>query len=77
MHRRICEGRGVTDPAWIESSMHFNRWLRENGAACEPPVALLDTTHLTPSQAAEAVDQWILERLRGGDSAAPTHSPSV
>ena len=77
MHRRICEGRGVTDPAWIESSMHFNRWLRENGAACEPPVALLDTTHLTPSQAAETVDQWIVERLRNGNSSAPTHSPSV
>ena len=64
MERRIREGRHVTDVAWVESSMRFNRWLRENGPSCEPAVTLLDTTRLSPAQAAEKAERWIRERLR-------------
>lgn len=63
MRRRICEGRKVTEETWIRSSLHFNRWLRENANSTTPPITLLDTTNLTPQQAAAFTDRWIHERL--------------
>lgn len=64
MRRRICEGRGVTDEKWIHSSLDFNRWLRENAGQTNPKITLLDTTSLTPQQAAVLADRWIMERLK-------------
>ncbi|OUP13894.1 AAA family ATPase [Anaeromassilibacillus sp. An200] len=64
MRRRICEGRGVTDEKWIRSSLDFNRWLRENAGQTTPKITLLDTTSLTPQQAAVLADRWITERLK-------------
>ena len=64
MRRWICEGRGVTDEKWIRSSLDFNRWLRENAGQTTPKITLLDTTSLTPQQAAVLADRWITERLK-------------
>lgn len=64
---RMKEGRGVTDEGWIASSLHFNRWLRENADSTEPPITLLDTTHITAQEAAQQIDAWIKSKLCGGN----------
>lgn len=63
MLQRMRQGRGVTDEGWIQSSLHFNRWLRENADHTRPPVQLLDASVLSPQQTAEAVDAWIMHHL--------------
>ena len=60
---RMRNGRHVTDEKWIQSSLQFNRWLRDNAARTNPPLQLLDTTHLSPEEAACQLDCWILERI--------------
>ncbi|MCI8350821.1 MAG: AAA family ATPase [Oscillospiraceae bacterium] len=62
--------RGVTDAGWRESSRQFNRWLVENAASCQPGIALLDTTGLTPEEGAEQAHRWIVERLAGESGAS-------
>lgn len=54
----------MTDEKWIRSSLDFNRWLRENAGQTNPKITLLDTTSLTPQQAAVLADRWIMERLK-------------
>lgn len=61
--RQRLARRGVEDPAWVQSSLDFNRWLRQNGPSTAPPIQLLDTTRLTPEQAAERVHQWVMAGL--------------
>ena len=43
--------------------MQFNNWLKENHDKTEPNIELLDTSDLTPEQAAEYVDRWIKSKL--------------
>ena len=61
--RRMTEGRGITDSAWIQSSVDFNRWLRRNAGSTTPPVSLLDVTDLTPQETAQAIHRWVLEGM--------------
>lgn len=63
MVHRMTVGRNVTDEKWIASSMHFNDWLKEKHDKTRPNIHLLDTTNLTPEQAAEYVDRWIKSKL--------------
>ncbi len=63
LRRRAADGRGVTEQGWIDSSLQFNGWLRENAGKTVPPITLLDTTALTAAQAAEAAHTWIMKRL--------------
>lgn len=63
MLHRATVGRGVTDESWINSSLHFNRWLRENGANHTPSFRIVDTSRLTPEEGAALVDKWIHEKL--------------
>ena len=80
MRRRLTL-RGVTDPAWIESSMRFNRWLRENGETTEPGMTLLDTTELTIEEAARKAEGWVRTRLqqrpRRSAATAAAHTPGL
>lgn len=55
--------RGVTDANWIGSSVEFNVWLKEHAQDTNPPIHLLDSSKLSPKEAAEATDKWICERL--------------
>lgn len=61
----ICErmknGRGVTDENWLKSSLDFNKWLTENAEI--KGISLLDTSELSPKQAAEKADKWILQHM--------------
>ncbi len=61
--RRMKVGRGVTDEGWIKSSVDFNRWLQENHDKTSPEITLLDTTHLIPTEAAEAAHKWITSKI--------------
>lgn len=63
LRERMEQGRGVTDPGWIESSLHFNRWLRENAGTTSPPMELIDTTDMTIGEAAEKADRWIRAKM--------------
>lgn len=63
MMERITIGRGVTDENWIESSMNFNRWLKENASKTTPNIDLLDTSKFNPTEVAQKIDQWIKSKL--------------
>ena len=59
MLRRL-EKRGAGEEH-KKSSLDFNRWLRENGESAG--MTVLDATSLTASETAEAVHEWIMERI--------------
>lgn len=69
LEQRMRAGRQIAAESWLKSSRDFNRWLRENGGQTRPPMALLDTTCLTPEQAARRVDAWIRSHM----SKSPEH----
>lgn len=62
--RRMREGRGITDQGWIDSSVHFNRWLRENADKTAPKITLLDETERTLEESVEFAQQWIMDRIK-------------
>lgn len=62
--RRMREGRGITDQGWIDSSVHFNRWLRENADKTAPKITLLDETERTMEESVEFAQQWIMDRIK-------------
>ncbi|MDR2505854.1 MAG: AAA family ATPase [Oscillospiraceae bacterium] len=62
MERRMREGRGINDKNRIASSLHFNRWLQENGEKTEPSMTLLDNSDLTPEETAQQIEKWIIEK---------------
>jgi len=59
---KMRNGRGISDEKWIDSSIHFNDWLKINGEASG--MTLLDNSALTPQEGAETVDDWI-KTLKG------------
>ena len=59
MEDRIRRGRGITDEKQVTASLHFNRWLRENGDKISPPMELVDNSTLTPEETARRVDGLI------------------
>lgn len=60
---RMKNGRGITDENWIKGSVSFNNWLKENASSTKPAITLLDITGMTPAEAAEKAEQWILSNL--------------
>ena len=64
---RIKEGRDMDDnvheESWIKSAVEDNKWLIGNAEITTPKICLLDTTAMTPEEAANIVDTWILERI--------------
>lgn len=63
LRQRLRKGRGIEDKGWMESSLRFNAWLKENAAHTAPPMQLLDITGLSPEEAAARADAWIRARL--------------
>ena len=53
----------IHDESWIKGSVDFNNWLIDNAETTSPKIYLLDTTKMTPEEAANIVDKWILERI--------------
>ncbi len=64
LKERMCKGRGVQNENWLKSSIAFNQWLRQQAKETVSfPVTLLDTTSLSPAQAAKIVNNWIMEKI--------------
>lgn len=59
LEARLRQGRHVEDEGWIRSSLDFNHWLASHADAFTPPMRLLDTSFLTPPEAAQQADRWI------------------
>ena len=56
--------REVYDEKWILSSLHFNRWLKDNAHLTQPKIDVLDISDLTLSQCVQYVDQWIMCKIK-------------
>ncbi len=58
-------------PAWrtsasgefLQGMVAFNAWLKENASRTDPPMTLLDTTHLSLAQSAARVAGWVRSHL--------------
>lgn len=61
LEERMRCGRGVTDNNWINSSIDFNRWLKDNANKTTPNIKLLNSSKLTPEETAKVADAWIRE----------------
>lgn len=57
--RRMKYGRKVTDEKWIDSSVHFNEWLKSNALKTKPNMILVDNTTLSPEETARVIDETI------------------
>lgn len=62
LHRRMTQGRGITDETWLRSSREYNDYFRTHDAIGSIPFTRLDVTHLPPSEAARAVLAWLNEQ---------------
>jgi hypothetical protein len=51
------------DGSFVQAMVDFNRWFGANAAQSRPPIALLDTTHLSISETADRVAAWTRARL--------------
>ncbi|MGI5894420.1 MAG: AAA family ATPase [Candidatus Merdivicinus sp.] len=56
--------RGLSDPSARNDHKNFNRWFWKNHHNTTPPITLLDTSDLTPQQAAVQAAHWIDEILK-------------
>ncbi|HEX5996097.1 MAG TPA: AAA family ATPase [Jiangellales bacterium] len=52
--------RGWQDDDRVAAMLRFNRWIVAHAAMTEPPISVLDTTHGTVEQTAQAVSEWVL-----------------
>lgn len=63
LEKRLRQGRNVNDENWIQDSISFNQWLKDNADKTEPNIMLLDTSNKSAEEAAKCVGEWIKERL--------------
>lgn len=61
---RMKHGRGVTDENWIQSSAHFNEWLKDNATKTTPNIRLVNNTHLSPDETAKQIDEIIRQNMK-------------
>ena len=59
LEKRMREGRNVEHENWIQSSLDFNNWLKENADKTNPKISLHDNSYLSPEQSAVFVNAWI------------------
>jgi broad-specificity NMP kinase len=57
--KKRLEKRRISDEQYINNSISFNKWLKENAELTEPSMALLDTSNLTVEEAANEASTWI------------------
>jgi predicted kinase len=63
LEKRLREGRNVKDENWIQGSISFNQWLKDNADKTEPNITLLDTSQKSVEEAYNFADEWIKRRL--------------
>lgn len=64
LEHRMRNGRNIHDATWLQSSLDFNRWLKQHAGTTSPAIHLLDTTQTTPAQAATQADAWIRHMMK-------------
>ena len=70
LRRRMTEGRGITDPNWIQSSVDYNHYFRTHEKIGDTPYEWIDCTGCTPDEAAEYLQiskRTVLDLARRGD----------
>ena len=60
---RMRDGRKLQDEDWIQGSVDFNQWLKENAGKTEPPMHIFDYLNISVEEAAKKIDTWICERI--------------
>lgn len=63
LHRRMTEGRGITDAKWLDSSQEYNEFFRTHDVLGDVRFDRLDITRLSPAEAAEQVLAWLNKQL--------------
>jgi hypothetical protein len=61
LEQRMRQARNVSDENWIEGSLEFNKWLKENADRNE--IQLVNNTELSPEECAGIIDRWISSKL--------------
>ncbi|HEX2947690.1 MAG TPA: hypothetical protein VHT96_17265 [Clostridia bacterium] len=61
--KRMKYGREITDDKWIESSVHFNEWLKNNNTKTTPNIILVDNTSLSPEETSKKIDEIIRNNM--------------
>ncbi|MGX7824110.1 AAA family ATPase [Actinokineospora sp. 24-640] len=59
--------RGWQDERRIADMLRFNAWVKDNAAATDPPMDLLDTSDVPAEETALAVAAWVRARLQASD----------
>lgn len=63
LEKRLRQGRNINDENWIQGSISFNQWLKDNADKTAPNITLLDTSAKTIEESCKFVDEWIKARL--------------
>lgn len=58
--KRMKVGRNITDEGWINSSVQFNEWIKNNAGNTSPNLLLVDATGKTPQETAQEIDNIIM-----------------
>lgn len=61
--KRMKHGRGVIDEKWIESSVQFNEWLKNNYAKTTPNIILVDNTYISSEETSKKIDEIIRDNM--------------
>jgi broad-specificity NMP kinase len=57
--KKRLEKRNLRDNDYINNSISFNKWLKENADSTKPSMTLLDTSNLTIEEAVNRASAWI------------------
>lgn len=61
--KRMKFGRKVIDENWINSSVHFNEWLKNNATKTTPNIILVENTYLSIDETAKRIDEIIRQNM--------------
>ena len=59
LRRRMTEGRGITDPNWIQSSVDYNHYFRTHETIGDTKYEWIDCTGIEREEAALRVLEWL------------------
>ncbi len=63
LRRRMIEGRGISDPGWLQSSAEYNRYFLEHDRIGSVFFDRLDIGAMSVAEAAHRVEGWLKGKL--------------
>lgn len=63
LRRRMTQGRSISDPGWLQSSVDYNRYFLEHDAIDSVKYERLDTDGMSVEDAAFRVRDWVRGKL--------------